>query len=532
MTGAKLLAGRFETSDTSSAFLEQFANVSNVGIDWSAADFGLTRIEVTIKAKNNYDAFDRYQNHHGQRLAVYTSSLYHCISGKIYAIDLLPGDLVMYTAYGPKLDMQRNYIVKRFASTDTIGDTVEYIASKIPVASTDYDNITANITTLDGWNPDFPTGSYPADALNDLIGMSDSSNRVYDVRLIDEPLSSTTLKQYDLHYTYRDAAASADWVVRREDIQLNMSRNIENFANIVRVWYGLVEGTSTSVGATALVDASATFISDGVAPGDTITNLTKGGRTKVVSVVSDTHVIHEGWRAKYRGTVTSGNTTNLTDAEADFINDGVVVGDTVINIVDNQPVDTDGIGTITAVAATSLTIGGAMSGGKSNDADERYEVYGPMVVGDDYSISTKAQTKYREYQIDKGDLWDKEIAVFERNMNATQAAQWAEVLATVTAEQVQSFVFSEPYIEDGNGAQWHPAEVILQGGGYIKISDLYPAAAQFTNALNSLTTFFITSISYDNRTNKLTVDVDTPSRRLDSRLVRAGILSVPQVQRY
>lgn len=532
MTGAKLLVGRFETSDTSSALLEQFDNVSNVGIDWSASDFGLTRIEVTIKANNNYDAFDRYQNHHGQRLAVYTGSLYNVASGKIYAIDLLPGDLVMYTAYGPKLDMKRNYIVQKFTSATTISAAVTTIAAKIPVASSSTDNIVTNTTALNGWNPDFPTGSYPADALADLIDKSDSSNRVYDVRMIDEPLEATTLKQYDLHYTYRATTASADWIVDRKDIQLNMSRNIESFANIVRVWYGLVTGTSTAVAATSMSDSGATFIQDGVQAGDQITNLTKGGRTKVTTVVSNTQLTHEGWRPKYRGTATGGSTTTLTDTEADFVTDGVVIGDTLINIVDNQILDTDGIGTITAVAATSLTIGGAMSGGKSNDTGERYEIYGPMVIGDDYSISTQAQTKYAEYQIDKGDLWDKEIAIFERQMNATQAAQFAEVLATVTAQQVQSFVLSAPYIKDGNGALWHPVEVILQGGGYIQISDLYPSAAQFTDALNSLTTFFITSMSYDNRTNKLTVDVDTPSRRLDSRLARAGILDVQQIQRY
>lgn len=532
MTGAKLLAGRFSVSDTESELLEQFSNVSDVGLDWSTSDFGLTRIEVTIKAKNEYDAFDRYQNHQGQRLAVYTSDLYFCVSGKIYAIELLPGDLVKYTAYGALWDMERAYITKSFASTDTIGDTVEYIAGKIPVVSSNYDNIEANTTTLDGWNPDTPTGSYPSDALKDLINMGDSSYRVYDVRLIDQPLKATTLRQYDLHYTYRDTAASADWVVKRKDIKLNMSRNIESFANIVRVWYGLIEGTSTSVTSTTMTDTSATFISDGVSPGDQITNATQGGYTRVVSVDSETQITHEGWRSKYTGIATGGTLLTLDDTEADFINDGVVIGDTLTNIVDNQPLATRGIGTITAVAATSLTLAGGMSGGSQNDAGERYQITGAMTAGDDYSIRTDAQTKFREHQIDKGNLWDKEIAIFERNMNETQAAQYAQVLATVSAEQVQSFVFSAPYIEDGNGAKHHPVDVILSGGGYMQISDLYPTAAQFSDALNSLTTFFITALSYDNKTNKLTVDVDTPARRLDSRLVRAGILRTPQVQRY
>ncbi len=305
-----------------------------------------------------------------------------------------------------------------------------------------------------------------------------------------------------------------------------MSRNISEFANIVTVWYGLVEGTSTGVTATTMTDSGATFISDGVKPGDTLTNITRSGRTKITSVDSETQVTHEGWRAKWRGTVTSGSTTSLTDNDADFGNDGIIANDIVKNIVD------DSTGTITARTATTLTIGGAMSGGKSNDAGERYEVYGNMQSGDDYSISTQAQSKYAEYQIDNGDLWNKEISIFERNMNATQAAQYAQALATVTPQQVQSFVVSSPYIEDGNGAKRPLWDVIANGGGYIQVKDLYPAASQFTDALNALTTFWITGMSYDYRTNSLTVDVDNLSRRLDARLRREQILRVPQIRRY
>jgi hypothetical protein len=432
MTGAKLLAGIFENSDTSSELIEQFFDIESGGVDWDVYDFGVTRIEVVIKAKGQYDAYDRFKSHQGKRIALYTSSLYRVASAKIYAVKWLPGDRVQYIAYGPNWDCERSFIVKMFDSTDTISDTISYISGKIPVANDNTDNIVTNSTTLSGWNPSFPQGSYPSDAIRELIAMSDSSSRLYDFRLIDEPMKAGSIRQYTPYYTYRDSSASADWVVKQKDLSgLSLSRDIENFANIVRVWYGLIEGTSTSVASTTMTDSGASFISDGVSPGDTITNLTKGGRTRVVSVDSETQITHEGWRAKYRGKATGGSTTSLTDSEADFINDGVVTGDTLVNIVDNQLVDTDGIGTLTAIAATTLTIGGAMSGGKSNDADERYEIYGPMVSGDDYSISTEAQTKYAEAQIDAGDLWDKEISVFERNMNETQAKQYATALLSV-----------------------------------------------------------------------------------------------------
>lgn len=535
MAGAKLTAARFENDDTTAEVLEKFKSVESCGVDWDVYDFGVTRIEATVKANGSYDAYDRIGKHLGQRLALYGADLYQPISGKIYEVEWLPGDRIRYVAYGPNWDCERSYIVKRFASTDTIGATIAYIASKIPTANGDTSNITANTTTLDGWNPAFPQGSYPSEAIRELIAMSDSTSSLWDFRLIDEPLSGTSLRQFVPHYTKRTSAEAADWVIKREDLAsggLRFSRNIADFANIVRVWYGLIEGTSTAVTATTMTDSGATFISDGVKPGDTLTNLTKGGRTKIVTVNSQTQITHEGWRAKVRGTVTSGTTTTLVDNDADFINDGAQAGDTLVNIVDSQLVATDGIGTITSRTATTLTIAGAMSGGKTNDAAERYEIYGNMVSGDDYSISTEAQTKYKESQIDKGDLWDKEIAIFERNMNAAQAAQYADALVTVTAQQVQSFIISAPYITDGNGAR-HPLwDVIAYGGGYIQISDLYPAAAQFSNVLNSLTTFWITGMSYDYKTNSLTVDVDNLSRRLDARLRRDGILRVPQVRRY
>lgn len=533
VTGSKLLAARFENDDTSAAIIEQFDSIEAAGVDWSIDDFGVTRIEITIKANGPYDAYDRYNNHYGQRLALYGRDLYRPISGHIFAVEWLPGDRVKYTAYGGNWDMERDYIVKRFASSDTITTTINYIIGKVPTINTSAGNIETNTTTLDGWNPDFPQGSFPSEAITQLLAMSDSSSNIYDFRLRDEPLSGSNLRQFEAYYEMRDSSATADWIVRRSDLsRLRLSRNIENFRNISTVWYGLVEGTATGAGSNTLTDTGATFVDDGVKPGDTITNLTKGGRTKVTTVSSNTSITHEGWRAKVRGTCTGGSTTTLIDSEADFINDGVQIGDIVTNIVDNQPVATDGIGTVTAVAATTLTIGGAMSGGKSNDAGERYEVRGNLVATDDYSIATAAQSKFREYQIDKGNLWDREISIFERNMNETQAAQYAEALASVTPEQVQSFVVSSPYIQDGNGAKRPLWSVIADGGGYIQISDLYPAAAQFSDSLNATTTFFITGMSYDYKTNSLTVDVDNLSRRLDARLRRAQILRVPQIRRY
>jgi hypothetical protein len=532
-TGPEIKAARFEQDDTSATLLEQFDSVESLGLDWSVYDFGVTRIEATVKTSGPYGAYDRYNDHYGQRLAFYGDGGHQPISGWIYETEWLPGDRIRYVAYGPNFRMEDAYIVRKFDATDTVTNAIQYITSRIKPAADSTDNIVNNTTPLDGWQTAYPQGDFPTDAIRQLINFSDSSSRIYDYRLIDQPLSNTNLRQFDAYFTYRDSTSDPNWIVKRKDLsRLNLSRNISDFANIVRVWYGLIEGTSTGSTSTTITDASASFITDGVSPGDQVVNKTRGDKTRVVSVNSQTNLTHEGWNSKYRGVATGGTLTTLVDGEADFINDGVQNGDILKNIPASTAAGSDVVGTVTGVTATVITMAGGMTGGIQNNAEERYEIRGSMTVGDDYVITTQAQTKYAEFQIDKGLLWDKEIAEFERSMNSTQAAQYAEALATVTPQQVQSFVISSPFIEDGAGAMRPLYDMLLYGGGYIRVPDLYPAASVFGDALNALTTFWITGMSYDYKSNSLTVDVDNLSRRLDARLRRAQILRVPQVRRY
>jgi hypothetical protein len=75
------------------------------------------------------------------------------------------------------------------------------------------------------------------------------------------------------------------------------------------------------------------------------------------------------------GTHDLGNATaTLTDSGADFVTDGVVIGDTVLNVTDGSG------GNVTAVAAT--TIGASLSGGTDNlwDEGDQYEVYGDRLM--------------------------------------------------------------------------------------------------------------------------------------------------------
>lgn len=81
-------------------------------------------------------------------------------------------------------------------------------------------------------------------------------------------------------------------------------------------------------------------------------------------------------RAKSRGVATGGNATTLTDATANFVGDGVVVGDLVRNLTDGSA------RTVSAVAATSLTLfSQGLAGGATNT----------FAAGDDYVVHKVAK---------------------------------------------------------------------------------------------------------------------------------------------
>ena len=111
------------------------------------------------------------------------------------------------------------------------------------------------------------------------------------------------------------------------------------------------------------------------------------------------------------------------------------------------------------------------------------------------------------------------------------AEYWKKTILEAGATQVQAFTVTAPTIRDGNGARWPLWEVIAQGGGYIRVNDLFPAAAIFGESNNSLTVFRITALDYDYTSNTLRINVDNQDRRLDVRLRRFGIVNSESINR-
>lgn len=232
-------------------------------------------------------------------------------------------------------------------------------------------------------------------------------------------------------------------------------------------------------------------------------------------VVTDAEVFY----GVITGTCATSPTDNykLYEAAATFQSDGVEAGDRIVNLTDGSRAKVQRL-EYNAPETTLYTT--PLEGGGSND----------WTSGDTYAIERRdsldsvTSTSTPSY-------WQVKRTEVRKEMDATQAQQYADILVNNDASQNNPFVVSAPVVRDGNGAEWPIWEMIGQGGRYVRLNDLYPAAAVLTNSLNKLSTFVITGLDYDHTPMAMAVEVDNPSRRLDARLRAAGILNSEMVAR-
>lgn len=265
-----------------------------------------------------------------------------------------------------------------------------------------------------------------------------------------------------------------------------------------------------------LIDSSEDFtVTNIVMSGDKVENLTDGS-SAVVERVDEAAVDTIYFVSGLSGGTDDDFDTNdkyvitlqkaVFDSTADFRADGVKPGDRVANITDVSR------GIVVQVLPTMLILDG-LSGGVDNRFD----------ASDAYSVEMQ-DPQFSSNDSITADYWSVDVAEFESSMTETQANQYRTALLNTDPTQRQSFVVTAPTIRDGSGVRWPLWEVIAQGGGYIRINDLYPASALFGTSLDTLSTFFITALDYDYKSNALRVQVDNPDARLDARLRRAQIL--------
>ncbi len=225
---------------TASKLEENFDDLADLGAR-IAFPGGLQRLEVTIRTKSKADAYNRYLNHHGQRIVVYDSFIDKFIGGQIYEVRP-DGIFCTYICAGSWNRLSMTKWV--FGSRPTSGDTDDLIKDILPDASNslylfsnnDQSNIDGTSVDGGGWVNQTKGGSSSGingdRAIAELVALGNSSDQPVHFYFVDGnfagPLTIGLPKPYLKAVT---TTADPDWQVEMKDISkggLMVSRNIWN----------------------------------------------------------------------------------------------------------------------------------------------------------------------------------------------------------------------------------------------------------------------------------------------------------------
>jgi hypothetical protein len=213
-------------------------------------------------------------------------------------------------------------------------------------------------------------------------------------------------------------------------------------------------GVTTSTIASKLVDSAADFVTDEIAVGDIVLNLTDSTTTTVsaidslttLSVADDIMVSGDIYRIQKQNLITTGTTTstvasNLVDSTADFVTDGILAGDVVENTMD------DTFAVVTTVTDLHTLI---------LDTDI-------MVSGDDYIIydmgGVTTSTIASKLVDSAADFVTDEIAVGDIVLNLTDSTS-----TTVTAiDSLTTLSVADDYFISGDIYRIQKQNLITEG---------------------------------------------------------------------
>lgn len=171
---------------------------------------------------------------------------------------------------------------------------------------------------------------------------------------------------------------------------------------------------------------------------------------------------------------------------------------------------------VRVIAGNDITINDPLPGAISDNA---------LVVNESVTATTTDTNTTSE-----GKFWRRDFHDTSGPYTQTQAEQLRDAYADIYNDPVTqgSFTITSPTIRDATGAEW-PIWYLLKKPSYAQVIDLYPAAALTTLRLDSLTSFFVTSVDYDGVSMRVTTD--RPDARLDVLLKQAGITSGEMIYR-
>lgn len=365
----KLFASRYSNSLSSPSLLETFDRIESLGIRWSLEGFGIERIELTVPARNRNDLYDRLENHHGQRIAVYPSYLIRPMSGFVSEVQAVGFNRVKYIVKGASWRLENLLDTSFYDLTPPIREVlINTLTNYAPIIdSTDFDDIEANPSSLAGWQPKFPEGSYPSEVIEAILEKRDDSSKTFDFWIQDQPFNGVSLQKFKAYYKSRSNTSDIGWIVSLSDLSdLSLARDINEVVTHSYVYFGTLVGTVSAVTSYNVflpnlegeLSGTSLVLNSGIVPGDKVTNVTRNFSTKVLEVSSSlSRLITELPSNVSSGTATGGSSTTLQDTGANFVADGVLVGDVVVNAE-----SMDLTGTATGGSTTTLQDSGAAFG--------------------------------------------------------------------------------------------------------------------------------------------------------------------------
>ncbi len=245
----QLRAARYANSDSGPELLEQFDSVAALGIRCSKPGW-VQRIELTVRASNRFDEYDRYSAQIGQRIIIHDQWIDRPVaSGRIH--EIIPNNgVITYICAGHWKDHFRDLDTTSYGSTTTTSANIKTaLSAHATPINTDQSNIDETSTQIGTvWAPNANGGDHVGDMIKAFIGMSDSNGATWDYWVKDDTISISQLGQPIPYFKARSKTAAIDWVIERADIAgggLELARDIWDLTRDVTVYY---DSTPTSAG--------------------------------------------------------------------------------------------------------------------------------------------------------------------------------------------------------------------------------------------------------------------------------------------
>jgi len=124
-------------------------------------------------------------------------------------------------------------------------------------------------------------------------------------------------------------------------------------------------------------------------------------------------------------------------------------------------------------------------------------------------------------------FWTREIILSGGQMVPDGAEQYRDLTLDKLSSPTlrRAFVISSRRIMDNNGALWPLWYPIKNGGGYLRVNDLYPSAELLDLSLDSKRIGQIMTAEYDGANHTLRVSLDMTDDRADALIAQMGVLN-------